>query len=1058
MYLAIYLELERMGFSVWYDNRADDLTKEGMRRGIINSGAFILFLSAGVLSRPFCGCQFEIRTAIAHKKTIVLIHESDARHGAYDFYAEQLAAPDDLKYLTDLHESMAFRRRGYERDALLSAVVERAGFGGLVQQREGAQEQKQRLAALPSELAHFDLERFRDRPVQAEIVALMMLRKGEAEFSSSVLIHGMGGTGKTVMAVAVLQETAIRHFYFEIYWLTVGADAVGEKIKQLQTMLYKKLSGTGMKDADAKGDHERQAMLVDAMVEKKRALVVLDDPWMPEQVRFLNPIDTSQTGAHRLLITTRIRDLVPKATRVELPLMGKDEAVALLLDLANIEESSYLKEHPGATWPPQAAYTIATECGLLPITLIIAAQVVRSWGSGWETAVLPLLREQQGSGGTSTVEERVIGAGLKALEKHEDGAAVKELFHTFAVTQEDFLHPMAVIELLWRSCCASESEKQEGGLSSRLQVRQRTQMLLDLSLLLGSSSEGVHLHDIVLQYLRKRLSAEETRELHYKTIEGIVATAAERLEATGRGLEDTGTSMGSWHMRQTLASPLEKDEHYFSDDLRRYLLLEDHVISHQASCVIGEEGLKALATEYISSEQYIAAAKAQYALVILMSGDRTLGKVVMKEAQMNLERSKPLPRDGLQIEWLVLVKYAWYLSNGGDSAEERAEKARIEALTEKAAENKDLQRDPITVWMSNAPKIIMMFGQLPSAFNGGRTLSSADLYAAIVWSRDDMIPLIVQKRDQSVGARREFYECLRCMSVIPAAVYPVCHGARENAQLVHAMTTAEWGGGSDEVVDAMRTQSFARHHTIARKSNMQHNQLTQLQTTYIAERRGNLQHWLDAFDAQHRYTDDYYREIEAFSAEDGLEMISHYNGGAAEVGIESAHFYPFRQKVLKPLQMSFGSAGREMVDEFRERFFATLALTSPASVSMGYLDTLPAVESPALHCVWTHCVCYASIRTMLAEVMEQQGRHAEAVALAQADLQVGVRERALLGAATAAEHKEGAFSGLHWDGQTAQGRLQEVMGRMDGDGHGGRGLLEKLLLHAGGGNNFLCNY
>ena len=63
---------------------------------------------------------------------------------------------------------------------------------------------------------------------------------------------------------------------------------------------------------------------------------------------------------------------------------------------------------------------------------------------------------------------------------------------------------------------------------------------------------------------------------------------------------------------------------------------------------------------------------------------------------------------------------------------------------------------------------------------------------------------------------------MRCMSVIPAAVYPVCHGARENAQLVHAMTTAEWGGGSDEVVDAMRTQSFARHHTIARKSNMQH--------------------------------------------------------------------------------------------------------------------------------------------------------------------------------------------------------------------------------------------
>ena len=78
------------------DNRAEDLTKEvskwhtcfatrasliclrcllvesqGMRQGIITSGAFILFLSAGILSRPFC--QFEIREAIARKKPMILI-------------------------------------------------------------------------------------------------------------------------------------------------------------------------------------------------------------------------------------------------------------------------------------------------------------------------------------------------------------------------------------------------------------------------------------------------------------------------------------------------------------------------------------------------------------------------------------------------------------------------------------------------------------------------------------------------------------------------------------------------------------------------------------------------------------------------------------------------------------------------------------------------------------------------------------------------------------------------------------------------------------------------
>ena len=154
--------------------------------------------------------------------------------------------------------------------------------------------------------------------------------------------------------------------------------------------------------------------------------------------------------------------------------------------------------------------------------------------------MLPLLREQQGSG-TSTAEERVIGAGLKALEKSKDGAATKGLFCMFAVTREDFVHPMAVVEMLWRSCCASESEKQESSLMTRLKVRQRTQMLVDYSLLLGSS-EGVHLHDIVLQYLRKRLSAEEMRAEHFKVVEGMISIAAERLQATGRGLMDTGST------------------------------------------------------------------------------------------------------------------------------------------------------------------------------------------------------------------------------------------------------------------------------------------------------------------------------------------------------------------------------------------------------------------------------------------------------------------------------------------------------------------------------------
>ena len=104
------------------------------------------------------------------------------------------------------------------------------------------------------------------------------------------------------------------------------------------------------------------------------------------------------------------------------------------------------------------------------------------------------------------------------------------------------MHPMAVVELLWQSCCASESEKQEGSLTTRLKVRQWTQLLVDHSLLLGSSTEGIHLHDIVLQYLRKRLSAEEMRAEQTKVVEEMVAVSKERLVSTGSGYVDTGST------------------------------------------------------------------------------------------------------------------------------------------------------------------------------------------------------------------------------------------------------------------------------------------------------------------------------------------------------------------------------------------------------------------------------------------------------------------------------------------------------------------------------------
>ena len=68
-----------------------------------------------------------------------------------------------------------------------------------------------------------------------------------------------------------MQEKTIRAHFAQLYWLTVGADAVGVKTGQLQGQLYKQLAGKSLKGED---DHERQGLLVQAMADKRRALVV----------------------------------------------------------------------------------------------------------------------------------------------------------------------------------------------------------------------------------------------------------------------------------------------------------------------------------------------------------------------------------------------------------------------------------------------------------------------------------------------------------------------------------------------------------------------------------------------------------------------------------------------------------------------------------------------------------------------------------------------------------------------------------------------------------------
>jgi hypothetical protein len=146
-------------------------------------------------------------------------------------------------------------------------------------------------------------------------------------------------------------------------------------------------------------------------------------------------------------------------------------------------------------------------------------------------------------------------------------------------------------------------------------------------------------------------------------------------------------------------------------------------------------------------------------------------------------------------------------------------------------------------------------------------------------------------------------------------------------------------------------------------------------------------------------------------------------------------------------------------------------------VELSWLDDLPPADATTMHCTVFSAAFPTTARVLVAEVFEQQGRHAEAIRFVQTDLQdyhnrnvsskvragrvlgrchaalgqhmlsvsafdaaIGLAQSgklllsealAVRGRAVAGRNGAGG-SGLHWDEDTGKQRLAEVMGRMQG--------------------------
>ena len=88
------------------------------------------------------------------------------------------------------------------------------------------------------------------------------------------------------------------------------------------------------------------------------------------------------------------------------------------------------------------------------------------------------------------LQQRVIQSGLDSLEG-EDAAHIVSLFKGMAVFAEDQVVPVAILSVLWVSIDPKEHKPLSG-----MKVRQWVSQLLSRSILLGSATDGVSMHDV----------------------------------------------------------------------------------------------------------------------------------------------------------------------------------------------------------------------------------------------------------------------------------------------------------------------------------------------------------------------------------------------------------------------------------------------------------------------------------------------------------------------------------------------------------------------------------
>jgi hypothetical protein len=447
-----------------------------------------------------------------------------------------------------------------------------------------------------------------------------------------------------------------------------------------------------------------------------------------------------------------------------------------------------------------------------------------------------------------------------------------------------------------------------------------------------------------------------------------------------------------------------------NEDLKRWMQVDDEPIVRAVAVSAGISELELLLAEYSAAEEWLKASKVAWAMG-MVSVDSPSFLRHSKVALDLLQRAGSATTAVQQLELDMRGKLAYMFS--ARSGEKKPNAARMMELM---AQDKSLHCDPIGLnLMSIYPRLFALFGIHPLYWDAGKIATQDTVCKGLRLRMYEGMPLMVKAMKESVGARKE---CIRIGYVLVTSCNYMGVRTEQTADEHNRFLEEKWGEDGSILTAGCMDYRFDRHFAISKATGSRAEYFVSFPFAQsVTEYCGDLQQMVQLFEKQLGVMREYYKRgatgeefayysLWAAPSFTGLELNALHPFGKEQAGLlgscegqctdpsdcedwfKSSHQWSaHRAKVGEEWEEGIASKDGAHHCWPKPSIIATVqAILSLSLASMGtcnfdvsWLDDLPAADDPKLHCSITAVYSFANTRVLVAEVLEWQGRHREAI-------------------------------------------------------------------------------